>query len=137
MEQKHYELEIAADIEKLGDAAAFVESILEENDCPLKAQTQIDVAFEEIFVNIAHYAYPDGEGKAKIVVDACPEFAEITFIDSGIPYDPLAKADPDITLSAEERQIGGLGIFMTKKLMDEIHYKYENNQNILTMRKNF
>ncbi len=137
MEQKHYELEIAADIEKLGDAAAFVENILEENDCPLKAQTQIDVAFEEIFVNIAHYAYPDGEGKAKIAVDACPEFAEITFIDSGIPYDPLAKADPDITLSAEERQIGGLGIFMTKKLMDEIHYKYEDNCNILTMKKFF
>lgn len=137
MEQKHYELEIAADIEKLGDAAAFVENILEENDCPLKAQTQIDVAFEEIFVNIAHYAYPDGEGKAKLEVEACPEFVEITFIDSGIPYDPLAKADPDITLSAEERQIGGLGIFMTKKLMDEIHYKYENNQNILTMKKYF
>ena len=72
MEQKHYELEIAADIDKLGDAAAFVENILEENDCPLKAQTQIDVAFEEIFVNIAHYAYPDGEGKAKLEVDACP-----------------------------------------------------------------
>ena len=137
MEQKHYELEIAADIEKLGDAAAFVENILEENDCPLKAQTQINVAFEEIFVNIAHYAYPDGEGKAKLEVDACPEFVEITFIDSGIPYDPLAKADPDITLSAEERQIGGLGIFMTKKLMDEIHYKYEDNCNILTMKKNF
>ena len=127
MEQKHYELEIAADIEKLGDAAAFVENILEENNCPLKAMTQINVAFE----------YPDGEGKAKLEVEACPEFVEITFIDSGIPYDPLAKADPDITLSAEERQIGGLGIFMTKKLMDEIHYKYEDNCNILTMKKFF
>ena len=135
MEQKHYELEIAADIEKLGDAAAFVESILEENDCPLKAQTQIDVAFEEIFVNIAHYAYPDGEGKAKIVVDACPEFAEITFIDSGIPYDPLAKADPDITLSAEERQIGGLGIFLVKKTMDSVGYEYKDGKNIVTIKK--
>ena len=115
-------LRISAEVEKLHDVLAFVDALLEENDCPMKARTQIDVALEELFVNIAHYAYPEGTGDAEIRVCFSDGYVEITLIDGGIPYDPLAKPDPDVTLSAEERQIGGLGIFMTKKLMDDISY---------------
>ena len=137
MKLEMYELEIAADVDKLSEVTEFVDSILEKNGCPIKVQMKIDLALEELFVNIAHYAYPDGEGTAKILVGANSECVEITFIDSGVPYDPLAKPDPDVTLSIEERQIGGLGIFLSKKLMDDISYKYEDNKNILTVRKNF
>ncbi len=137
MKLEMYELEIAADVDKLSKVTEFVDSILEKNGCPIKVQMKIDLALEELFVNIAHYAYPDGEGTAKILAGANSEYVEITFIDSGVPYDPLAKPDPDVTLSIEERQIGGLGIFLSKKLMDDISYKYEDNKNILTVRKNF
>ncbi len=137
MKLEMYELEIAADVDELSEVTEFVDSILEKNGCPIKVQMKIDLALEELFVNIAHYAYPDGEGTAKILAGANSEYVEITFIDSGVPYDPLAKPDPDVTLSIEERQIGGLGIFLSKKLMDDISYKYEDNKNILTVRKNF
>ena len=82
--------------------------------------------------------YPSGTGDAVISLRRTedPRAVEITFTDSGIPYDPLAKADPDVTLSAEERQIGGLGIYMVKKSMDEMKYRYEDGKNILTIRKN-
>ena len=137
MENKQKVLRIAAETDKLPDVLAFVDTMLEENDCPMKAQMQIDVALEELFVNIAHYAYPDGKGEAEIHASITPEHIEITLIDSGIPYDPLAKPDPDVTLSAEERAIGGLGIYMTKKLMDDISYQYSDNKNILTIKKMF
>ena len=129
-------LRIPAEVEKLHDVLAFVDELLEAHDCPMKAQMQIDVAMEELFVNIAHYAYPEGAGDAEISVSVTPEYAEITLTDSGIPYDPLSKPDPDVTLSAEERQIGGLGIFMTKKLMDDIVYEYSDSKNKLTIKKN-
>ena len=100
-------------------------------------QMQIDVAVEEIFVNIAHYAYNPEVGNAMVRVEILPDVpsVDITFIDQGVPYDPLAKADPDVTLSAEERQIGGLGIFMVKKTMDDVKYEYVNGHNILTLKK--
>ena len=103
----------------------------------MKTQMQIDVAVEEIFVNIASYAYTPGTGSATILFEEekDPHCAKITFIDRGVPYDPLKKADPDVTLSAEERGIGGLGIFMVKKTMDDISYVYKDEQNILTIRK--
>ena len=128
-------LRIAADINKLPDVQAFVGGLLEENDCSMKAQMQIDIALEELFVNIAHYAYPDSQGEAEIRVGFADKYVEITLVDSGIPYDPLAKPDPDVTLSAEERQIGGLGIFMSKKLMDSVEYEYTDSKNILTVKK--
>ena len=105
----------------------------------MKAQMQINVAIDELFGNIAKYAYTDGNGLAAVKVDVQddPRAAVITFVDSGIPYDPLKKTDPDITLSAEERQIGGLGIFMVKKIMDEIAYEYDDGQNVLTIKKYF
>jgi len=99
---------------------------------------QMDVAVEEIFVNIANYAYAPGVGQARIRIEITgePRMVQVTFIDSGVPYDPLAKPDPDVTLSAEERQIGGLGIFMVKKSMDNMLYEYKDKQNILTLQKN-
>ena len=131
------EFEIEAITENLSKVLAFVDEQLEAADCPMKIQMQIDIAVEEIFVNIAHYAYRSGTGKAVVRVETLPDppSVDITFIDNGIPYDPLAKEDPDITLSAEERPIGGLGIFMVKKTMDDVRYEYLDGHNILTLKK--
>ena len=131
------ELIIEAKTENLDEVLGFVDGLLESAEWPMKSQMQIDVAVEELFVNIAHYAYAPGTGTATIRVNITenPLTAEITLIDSGTPYNPLEKEDPDITLSAEERAIGGLGIFMVKKSMDDIRYKYENGRNILTIIK--
>ena len=131
------ELKTEAIKENLPEVTAFIDEQLEAVDCPIKLQMKIDIAVEEIFVNIANYAYPDGTGTAVIRVEFTddPLTVELTFIDSGIPYDPLAKPDPDISLSANERQIGGLGIFMVKKSMDDMKYQYLDGQNILTLIK--
>ena len=131
------ELEIPALIEKLPEVQSFIGEFLEENGCSMKAQMAIDVCVEEIFVNIAHYAYTPGTGEAKVRVEASgdPPEAAITFIDGGKPFDPLAKEDPDVTLSAEERDIGGLGIYMTKKMMDDVSYEYKDGCNILMIKK--
>ena len=100
-----------------------------------KIQMQIDVAVEEIFVNIANYAYSPDTGPATVRLDIRDGIAVITFIDSGVPYDPLAKPDPDVTLSAEDRPIGGLGIFLVKKSMDSVSYNYESGKNVLRLKK--
>lgn len=132
------ELTIEAKVENLDEVLAFVDEQLEAHDCSMKIQTQIDIAVEELFVNIAHYAYNPETGPATLRVEIQDEplSVVITFIDNGIPYDPLAKPDPDITLSAEERQIGGLGIYMVKKSMDNITYEYKDGKNILSIQKN-
>ena len=131
------ELTVAATVENIELVTDFVNEQLEALDCPVKAQMQIDIAIDELFGNIAHYAYnPDvGDATVRVEVTEEPLSVIITFIDGGVPYDPLASADPDITLSAEERAIGGLGIFMVKKTMDEITYRYEGGKNILSIRK--
>jgi anti-sigma regulatory factor (Ser/Thr protein kinase) len=104
----------------------------------MKARMQIGLAAEEIFVNIAHYAYSPLSGSATVRVEFFedPLCVSITFMDHGVPYDPLKHRDPDVLLSAAEREIGGLGIFMTKKVMDDVAYEYRNGQNILTLKKN-
>ena len=131
------ELTIAATVQNIETVTAFVDEQLEALDCPMKAQMQIDIAIDELFGNIAHYAYAPEVGEATVRVEVIddPLSVVITFIDGGVPYDPLAAADPDITLSAEERAVGGLGIFMVKKSMDDIFYEYRNGKNILTIRK--
>ena len=129
------ELDIEAKTENLEQVLAFVDEELEKYECGMKTQMQIDIAVEEIFVNIAHYAYNPAVGKATIRIEVTDGTVSLTFIDNGIPYDPLAKEDPDITLSAEERQIGGLGIFMVKKSMDDVKYEYKDGSNILTFSK--
>lgn len=133
------EIEVEASVDKLPQVLGFIDSHLEAAGCPLRATMQIDVAAEEIFVNIANYAYAPGKGMAKIRVEVGgdPLGVTITFIDSGMHYDPLAKEDPDVTLSAEERKIGGLGVFLVKNTMDDITYEYKDGQNILKLRKNF
>ena len=130
-------LSVKADVNSLSEVQSFVDRILEENECSMKAQMQIDIAVEELFVNIAHYAYPSGDGDAIIEVDteSVTDCVKITFEDTGVPYDPLKHEDPDVTLSAEDRAIGGLGIFMVKKSMDDMLYERRNGQNILTIKK--
>lgn len=128
---------VRASTEHLEEVQEFVREEMEKADCSLKVMTQMEIAVEEIYVNIAHYAYPLGEGDAVIRCGVSKEAESITvqFLDEGTPFDPLAKKDADISLSAEERSIGGLGILMTKKLMDEISYQYEEGKNILTIVK--
>ena len=131
------ELTVAATVENIETVTDFVNEQLETLDCPMKAQMQIDIAIDELFGNIAHYAYNPEIGKATVRVEVIedPLAVTVTFIDNGVPYDPLAKADPDTTLRAEEREIGGLGIYMVKKSMDEIAYEYKDGQNILKIKK--
>ena len=131
------ELTMNATIDNIQTVTDFVDAQLEALDCPIKAQMQIDIAIDELFSNIAHYSYNPEVGQATVRVEVVenPLAVTITFIDNGIPYDPLAKEDPDLTLSAEERQIGGLGIYMVKKSMDEITYEYKDGQNILSIKK--
>lgn len=131
------ELTIAATIENIETVTDFVNEQLEAYDCPMKAQMQIDIAIDELFGNIAHYAYNPEVGSATVRVEVVEEplSVVITFIDNGVPYDPLKKEDPNTTLSADEREIGGLGIFMVKKTMDDIIYEYKDGQNRLTIVK--
>ena len=123
--------------EALSDILGFAEQMLDSFGCSMKIQTAVCVAIEEVFVNVAHYAYGDGEGDVSFGIGFDEVNRAVTFrmTDKGIPFDPLKKADPDITKSAEEREIGGLGIFIAKKTMDSIAYAYENGENILTMIK--
>lgn len=131
------ELTIDATIENIGKVTAFVDEQLEQLNCPLKAQMQIDIAIDELFGNIAHYAYNPETGPATVLVDVLQEplSVVVTFIDNGIAYDPLAREDPNVALTAQEREIGGLGIYIVKKSMDEISYEYKDGQNILRIKK--
>lgn len=131
------ELTVEADTEQLETVTAFLNEQLEAKSCTMKVQTQLEIVVEEIFANIANYAYPSKKGQVtiRIIVEEETLSMVITFIDSGIPYDPLKKEDPDITLSAEEREIGGLGVFLCKKLVDDMHYEYKDGKNILTIQK--
>ena len=132
------ELTITAAIENIPTVTDFVTQQLEDLDCSAKTLAQIAVVIDELFSNIARYAYNPEVGAATVRVEVVekPLAVTVTFIDGGRPYDPLAKEDPDVTLSAEERGIGGLGIYMVKKSMDGISYEYKNGQNILKITKN-
>lgn len=132
------ELIIEADRKNLPQVQMFVDEQLEEVGCPMPTQITIDIAVEELFVNIASYAYEHKEGVAvvQVTVHDEPLSVEITFIDNGKQYDPLAKEDPDTTLSLNERKKGGLGIFMVKNSMDNVNYEYKDGKNILTIKKN-
>lgn len=131
------ELTIEATTDNIPAVTDFVNEQLEELGCSMKVQMQIDIAIDELFGNIAHYAYSSETGRATVRVELieAPLSVVITFIDNGVPYDPLKKEDPDTSLSAENRQIGGLGIYMVKKSMDAVSYEYRNGQNILTVTK--
>ena len=128
-----------AEPEQLEPVQRFVEEQIERYDCSARVRFQLDVAVEEIFINIAKYAYRPGQaGQAAVrcCVGGDPLQVTIQFQDQGVPFNPLAKEDADITLTAQERQIGGLGILMVKKSMDAVRYSYEGGKNILTIQKN-
>ena len=128
---------VEALVDNLGTVLAFVDGQLEEHGCPMRTQYEIDVAVEELFVNVASYAYETGVGAVtgEMEVEENPKTAVIRFTDRGIPYNPAAREDPDVTLPADQREIGGLGIFMVKKSMDQLAYEYKDGQNIVTIRK--
>lgn len=131
------ELTVEAKRENLLLVQALIDEELEAADCPMATQIAIDVAVEELFVNIASYAYGEKTGPATVQVSVHedPKSVEITLIDSGKQYDPLAKPDPDVTLAAKDRTKGGLGIFMVKNSMDDMKYEYKDGKNILTLKK--
>lgn len=131
------EITLAATIDNIAVVTDFVSEQLDELGCSMKVQMQFSIAVDELFSNIAHYAYPSGEGMATVQLSTQADGKQVvlTFIDEGIPYDPLAKEDPDITLALDDRPIGGLGIFMVKKTMDDMQYRYEDGKNILRIIK--
>ena len=137
--QNSDELKIEAKREKLGLVLRFLDEHLERWGCPMGIQPQMDIAVEEIFVNIASYAYREKPGSVIIRLQETsdPKGISVTFMDEGVPFDPLARPDPDVTLAAKDRSIGGLGIYLVKKSMDDVQYRHESNCNILTIKKNF
>ena len=137
------ELTLDAKIENLDRVLAFLDERLDELKCSMKAKLQIELALEEIFVNVASYAYnrngaaSQEPGPVSISVEDTedPLSVAVTITDRGMPFDPLAQQDPDVSLSAEDRRVGGLGIYMVKKSMDHVRYEFKDGQNILTFRK--
>ncbi len=133
------ELKIEADVSRAEDVNNYVSKRLDEICCPPQIRVQICIAADEIFSNIARYAYGSGTGSAEVCVEAehYPPAAVITFTDCGTEYDPFLAEDPDITLPAQKRGEGGLGIYIVKKLMDSVSYEYRDGMNILRLRKYF
>ena len=131
-------LQITANENNLDAVNEFVNAKLDDVECLPQTRMQIELAVEEIFVNIARYAYRPDEGPVtiQVTVEDAPIRVILTFIDKGKPFDPLAKKDADVTLPPEKREIGGLGIFLVKKTMDSVKYEYKDGQNILTVVKN-
>lgn len=131
------ELTIEATIENVDKAIEFINNELDAFGCINKTKTEISVAADEIFANIVNYAYEHKIGKATIGVEQKenPKAVVLTFVDNGVPFNPLEKEEPNTTLSAEERRIGGLGILIVKRIMDEVDYKFKDNQNILKITK--
>ena len=132
------EITIEANTDNLYQVLHHINEMLQTSSCSKRDKLMIDMAVEELFVNIASYAYAPGTGSADIRIELLeqPSRVRITFSDSGTPYDPLKKADPDLTLPAEERPIGGLGIYMVKEKMDAVYYEYREGHNVLTIVKN-
>ena len=130
---------VEAATDNLQQVIDFATELLEMHDCPMKAVMQMELVIEEIFVNVSSYAYEPETGDVTICVDFAenPSAVEITFIDGGKPYNPLEKDDPDTTLGIDEREIGGLGIFLVKKNVDDISYEYADGKNILRVKKFF
>ena len=131
------ELTLEATVANTETVTAFVEDFLNEIGCSMRVITQINVAVDELFSNIANYAYKPKTGQATVslAVSDDGKTVTVTFTDSGVPYNPLTKKDPDVTLSADERQIGGLGIYMVKKTMDDVTYEFKDGKNILSIKK--
>lgn len=132
------EITVDAKIENVDKVLDFVDAELEKANCNPKTIIEINIAIDEIFSNIANYAYKDNNGTATIEMELNDKTKDvvITFIDSGIPYNPLLKEDPDVKAKLEDRNIGGLGVFMVKKIMDDVVYEYREGKNVFKIRKN-
>ena len=128
-------LRIPAELERMDEVLDFVGTLLDANGCTPQTRTQLRMAMEELYVNVAHYAYPSGDGWAEIRGSVEDGVVTFRLIDGGTPYDPLAKPDPDILISGEEREIGGLGIYMVKNMVDKMEYVYRDGCNQLILRK--
>lgn len=128
-------LEVTAKMENYERCAAFIEEQLEKAGFDSKNTIKVVTACEEIIVNVMNYAYSDMEGNLVIAFDDNADSIKIIFIDNGKPFNPFDEPDVDITKTVEERDIGGLGILMVKKLMDDVQYEYKDNQNVLTIMK--
>ena len=133
------ELVLEAKSENLDAVLETLGEELDSADCPMKVRFQMEVAVEELFVNVANYAYAPNEGDVTVRIDIGKEPASVTvtFIDSGVPFDPLAKPDPDVANTLGDQKIGGLGIYMVKKSMDSVTYDYKEGCNVLTIKKLF
>ncbi|MDD2972842.1 MAG: ATP-binding protein [Lachnospiraceae bacterium] len=133
------EYKVLADVDQLDQVMTYMEAYMNEVRCDESIRVMVMICVEEIFVNIAHYAYRE-RGYVWVRLHSSEENNQesrltIRFEDEGKPFDPLQRADPDVTLGGEERKIGGLGIFMVKQSMDEVSYEYANGRNIFTMEK--
>lgn len=128
-------IKVKAKVENFDICASFIEEQMEAAGFESKAIIKMITACEEIIVNVMNYAYADGEGDLEISFSDGEGFIKIIFIDNGKQFNPLDKPDADISLSADEREIGGLGIHMVRRLVDDVNYEYSNNQNILTLMK--
>ncbi|MEG1524861.1 MAG: ATP-binding protein [Clostridia bacterium] len=128
-------LVVPAEVDRLDQVMQFIAVVLEKHNCPAAVETYLTMAVEEVFVNIVNYAYDEGVGDVTLDADVCEQAVTIRVTDCGKAYNPMEKSDPDITLAAEKRQIGGLGIYMVKKLMDEVSYAYADGKNCLTIIK--
>lgn len=130
-------IEVQSDVDELDRVIGFVDGALEGTGASRKAVLQLELAVEEVFVNIARYAYHPEDGKVWVSCDVDEDTMSvaITFMDMGPEFDPLAAPDPDVTLPAEERGIGGLGIFLVKTNVDGISYRRRNGYNVLTIEK--
>lgn len=129
------ELTLDATVENITVVTEYIDEQLKKADCPLEIQYLIDIAVDELFGNIAKYGYKDCIGKVTVKMDIDEKKVIITFIDNGIPYNPLMREIPDLDLTAEEREPGGVGIHIVRTSMDDMKYEYTNNQNILTIYK--
>lgn len=130
-------LELTADVSRLCDVQTFVKAQLKTARCSEKSKMTIEIIVEEIFVNITSYAYADSPGKVTVAAGLTDDESALVmmFVDEGTHYNPLAKADPDVTVEAADRTIGGMGILMVKKMADEMTYRYQNGKNVLTITK--
>lgn len=130
---------VQAELEQLATVTEYVNELLRAEDCPKRKILLVDVAIDEIFCNISRYGYGDEKGPITVCVDteSSPGSVTLSFRDRGIPFNPLLRRDPDVTLPLEKRPIGGLGIYILKKTMDDVSYEYRDGQNVLTIREAF
>lgn len=136
---KMKEITKKASLDSIPEITDFVNECLESMDCPMKTQFQIDIAIDEILSNVANYAYPGKDGDVTICLDDPHDGYDVTirFEDSGIPFNPLQLPDPDLKSDADDRKIGGLGIFLVKQNMDSVQYEFKDGKNSLTIHKMF